>query len=362
MSAARLNIDGSSDPSYRYKMDALETHQRGRGNGSWTSLTNLDKVAMDLKIDVDFLFKFFSFFLDTATKITDKTLELNGHHEKADLQAALQVFIRRFILCSGEPHGCGKPELTMILEGKDIICDCRACGKRRRIEDNKKKSEKDNAKMLKMLSYFHKPMNKSKFATHDGMREAATESDDAVLQDPVTRLREVLDLGAKPVLSEMRAMRQDGSLKKRDRLPLVVAAVFNADLLAPKETMEDEDGDTVECNALQKHADLLDLLLESTEMQFVLLRSFELLIMKFREDLLNPRSVCGILGILHEEGLVDEDAIIEWSKSNSPMVPRAFHAEVVNHADQFVQFLEESDSEDDESGDEESGSESGSDW
>ncbi len=345
-----LNVNGSDDPAYRYKMPALVTKPEGRGNGVKTIIINMRDVAKSLMIHPTYTSKYLGATFGALSGYDEGTgqTQVNGRISQSDMQEALQKFINRFILCPG----CKQPELTMTAgdakgELHPVHYECRACGCNGELKDSKNE-KKTNSQIIKVIR--KNPM----FDTHarDAMRgaEAGAEDEEVSTIDPVTRVREVLDQGQSVIIDELRAMRRMSAVMKRDRLPLCVSAVFTADLLEPKYTRLDEDGDEVECSLLELNAPLLEALTDSKEMQFVLLRSFELFMYKHKERMLtDPQAVCGVLSTLHEEGIIDEDTFLEWADEHSQMTTRVVHDAIIANAGPFLDFLREESDEESES-------------
>lgn len=117
------------DPSYRYKMHKL-TFQKEKTK---TCITNLDKIADDIKIpDQDLIISYLKKRLAIAiTGKNDRVIITNEVDTKA-IQIALYEFIEYFVLCK---H-CKFPELTYTLEKKHLCVYCRSCGKVDVIDSN----------------------------------------------------------------------------------------------------------------------------------------------------------------------------------------------------------------------------------
>ncbi|CCH62735.1 hypothetical protein TBLA_0I00770 [Henningerozyma blattae CBS 6284] len=117
------------DPFYRYKMPPIQAKVEGRGNGIKTAVLNASDVARALNRPTPYIIKYFGFELGAQTSISvDKDRYLvNGVHEPAKLQDALDGFINRFILCGS----CKNPETEIVItKDNDLVRDCKACGKR----------------------------------------------------------------------------------------------------------------------------------------------------------------------------------------------------------------------------------------
>lgn len=83
-----LNINGSDDPSYRYKMHKVVGKIEGRGNGIKTVIVNASEISKELKRPTAQFVKFFGCELCSQSKYEDKTdrAVVNGAHDNATLQ------------------------------------------------------------------------------------------------------------------------------------------------------------------------------------------------------------------------------------------------------------------------------------
>lgn len=105
------------DPYYRYRMPVMQIKTEGKGNGIKTVIINLQEIALSLERDPEYIIKFFSFQLGAGSH---KKNTINGNHQRQVLDAALDVFIEKYVLCCE----CGNPE-TIFKRDK---LGCKACG------------------------------------------------------------------------------------------------------------------------------------------------------------------------------------------------------------------------------------------
>lgn len=127
------------DPSYRYKMHKV-IFQKEKTK---TCITNLDKIADDIKIpDQDLIVSYLKKRLAIAiTGKNDRVIITNEVDTKA-IQSAIYEFIEYFALCK---H-CRLPELTYSLERKHLSVYCRSCGKVDSVDTNQ-----HTEKVIKMI-------------------------------------------------------------------------------------------------------------------------------------------------------------------------------------------------------------------
>lgn len=123
-----LNIGGTEDEFFRYKMPELVTKIEGRGNGIKTVITNMADVGLALKRDPAYPTKFFAIELGALSQWEEARNVgiVNGEHSKATLQKLLEDFIRRYVLCPK----CKLPETDLKVKAKKIEARCKACGHR----------------------------------------------------------------------------------------------------------------------------------------------------------------------------------------------------------------------------------------
>lgn len=125
-----INVDGSDDPSYRYKMPRIVSKVEGRGNGVKTALMNCSEVAAALKRSTAQVTKYFGCELGAISSYEEKTNRalVNGSFVTNVLQEALTGYIKKFVLCPS----CGNPETVQEMKGKKksaiIMLNCKACG------------------------------------------------------------------------------------------------------------------------------------------------------------------------------------------------------------------------------------------
>jgi len=126
-----INIDGSDDPFYRYKMRQLYLQVVGRGKMIKTVLLNVDDVAKDLKIPPQYMNAYMGYEIGANTKYDSKKPDrerafISGEYESAQISTIMKKFINDVILC----ERCKLPEVTLIIEDGVIINVCRSCGAR----------------------------------------------------------------------------------------------------------------------------------------------------------------------------------------------------------------------------------------
>lgn len=118
---ATVNINGSSDAFYRYKMpEILVKHHK-----KTTRIENIGKLAKSLKRPLIYFVKWFSKEFSTSCSFEIGVLILRGTHTPESITSCLKSFIKLMVLCKN----CGNPETVVnILSKTRLELNCKACG------------------------------------------------------------------------------------------------------------------------------------------------------------------------------------------------------------------------------------------
>merc|ERR1712098_1032628 len=97
-----------------------------RGNGTFSTIYNINEVSDALFHPPTILFKYIGY--DLATSINQKNNTIKGPHDNTEIQNSIDKYINAFILCPK----CSIPELVLSVSGKKkkMKCEykCSACG------------------------------------------------------------------------------------------------------------------------------------------------------------------------------------------------------------------------------------------
>lgn len=120
------------DPSYRYRMPALQIKVEGKRNGIRTKFLNLFEVAKCLGVPPEYLLRYFGaeFGAIIEFKQAEQKAMLNGGLRREDLQSSLDHFIEKFVLCPK----CKYPEINIRIKKNELYSDCKACGEVRKMD------------------------------------------------------------------------------------------------------------------------------------------------------------------------------------------------------------------------------------
>lgn len=125
-----INQEFTNDPFYRYKMPPILIKKEVNK----TVLLNLSEISSSLNTEIEYLMKFLSEDLGTNVSNKNEKIILNGLFENVVLQKSIYSFINKFILCKY----CGNPETEIYLKKDYLKNECKACGKKFKIEDDSK--------------------------------------------------------------------------------------------------------------------------------------------------------------------------------------------------------------------------------
>jgi translation initiation factor 5 len=113
-------------------MPLIQTRVEGKGNGIKTKLLNLENVSKHLRIPPQYPLRFVG--AEVGANVDIKVNTVNGKFSTDDIKVILDKFIDKFILCPV----CGYPETVIVVERKDLVGICSACGAHSPLDDTHK--------------------------------------------------------------------------------------------------------------------------------------------------------------------------------------------------------------------------------
>lgn len=121
----KINIDGSSDLFYRYKMPQLQIKIHGKNKMVKTEFVNLIDVANALHTDPKYIVAFLGYTTASKFSVNDPihTYYISGNKQCDELSNKLEEFINSMIICKG----CQLPELMLSID-KKLWFTCKGCG------------------------------------------------------------------------------------------------------------------------------------------------------------------------------------------------------------------------------------------
>lgn len=128
----KVNIDGSDDLFYRYKMPQLAFQVVGNGKMVKTYLVNVEDVAKSLHIDPRYISAYIGYETSSKFSYNNKTANsrektyISGEFTADKISMLLESLIKKIIIC----RRCKLPELEYIIIKKDILARCKSCGER----------------------------------------------------------------------------------------------------------------------------------------------------------------------------------------------------------------------------------------
>ena len=141
-----LNVNGSNDDFYRYKMNMVNISNKGNGNGQFTIITNLTDICKTINTPPEILYKYIA--NDLGSSFNEKKNSLTGTHTQETIQQSIFKYINDFVIC----NKCSIPEINYSLKNKNIVeSKCSACGSYNTIKNNNKINVKINDIILKYL-------------------------------------------------------------------------------------------------------------------------------------------------------------------------------------------------------------------
>jgi translation initiation factor 2 beta subunit (eIF-2beta)/eIF-5 len=125
-----INVNGTTDPFYRYVMPKMEIKVEGTNKMIRTYIMNINIIAECLNRTAEYINTYLGQEL-SVNQCYDKQTErfyVSGKYDQQKIQSVLQKMINAFVLCKK----CGNPETVNTIIGKKknttVNLICRSCG------------------------------------------------------------------------------------------------------------------------------------------------------------------------------------------------------------------------------------------
>lgn len=345
-----INVDGSDDPSYRYKMPRLMSKVEGKGNGVKTVMVNLTEVAAALKRSTAQVTKYFGCEMGAMSKYEPKTEKalVNGAFETKVLQEALTGYIEKFVLCPG----CGNPETNQEIRGKKksatLFLDCKACGANTEGDnghkllafivkeigssstDKKKKKKKDKKAKKKKKDHASEDGEDEENDNTELVEESLGElslKEKKEIDAGILQLQGILmDKDNAEVLKELGEIQTAADLSKIDTLPIVFLAVVSDKFVNQPAKMLEKFS-----LIASTMSEVSNLFLQPEELQIEMFKLFEEALESSKEDKMF-KMIPLFLKELYEHELFEEANLKIWLggfKGNELWEAKLIHQRVV---------------------------------
>jgi translation initiation factor 2 subunit 2 len=110
----------------RWKIPTARLEYEGKN----TIIANLKEMVDDIKRDEKHLFKYIQEGVGAAGEIKGNKGVLKGKQKQTTIDHLINNYCEMFVLCKT----CGKPDTTIIKEGRSHVLACQACGTRRPVK------------------------------------------------------------------------------------------------------------------------------------------------------------------------------------------------------------------------------------
>ncbi|CAD5123928.1 DgyrCDS12235 [Dimorphilus gyrociliatus] len=347
-----LNVNREvTDQYYRYKMPRLIAKVEGKGNGIKTVIVNMVDIAKALGRPPTYPTKFFGCELGAQTQFDLKNDRyiVNGSHDDAKLQDLLDVFIKKFVLCTE----CDNPETHLAVKQRNGIIQqrCKACGHQTLVDMRHKLTtfivknppeSIDGASPNKKVSKSKAKDNDQSVNGNSANEENGADDDDDWVDDTsadavAKRMKEQLSMGAQGLTSTadldkpeqdrinifynfVKTRRDDGQLNECSTAVItsVYAEAQRLEILdkAPLVLVELLFDENIAKQIPKYRALLLRFTQENTKAQRYLLGGLEQLIGKVHRETLLPK-VLSIFKTAYDTDILEEDTLLEWDQKIS---------------------------------------------
>lgn len=146
----KMNMNGSDDMTYRYKMPCFVVTSGGAGNGRFTTLNNIEQISQAVNHPQQIICKFIACI--TGSNYIEARNQLSGTHTAEDLNKHIIQYIKYMVLCPK----CNIPETIPSVYGTKknagIMLNCSACKNETKITTVNKYTDKSVDIIVKYLN------------------------------------------------------------------------------------------------------------------------------------------------------------------------------------------------------------------
>lgn len=342
-----VNIPRSNtDSFYRYKMPIIKTKIEGKGNGIRTVVTNMGKIMKALDRPLEYGTKFIGFELGAQTKVdlTQNNCTISGKHSDEQLAQHLDKFIDMYVLCTK----CKNPETILEIKKNMITSKCKACGKLFKIDMTHKLSNfifktESNKKPTKNKNDLVKVIKKND--DHSDGEKWSMDTSDGAVSERKQQLH--CDIDAKKINQLIDVYPMENLVKYVNSAPNNEQFTDALNMLKSVHHWHDSvlikyifmglfsDGN-IRHNFYNKIMYIDNFVVEQKDM-FLILTCVEKLVEE-NETLMSE--FIHILNGLFENGVVEEDVILQWYSNKSKVVSEALSLKIKENVTPFIDWLE----------------------
>jgi len=150
MASKKINMDGSDDIYYRYKMPGFDVSHGGAGNGRFTIFNNIEMIAKTINHPVSVITRYIASI--TGSSYIEARKQMTGTHTTIDLNRLIIEYNKHVVFCPK----CNIPETIPSAFGSKknsgIKLTCCACKTESELKPNNKYADKAIDLLIKYIA------------------------------------------------------------------------------------------------------------------------------------------------------------------------------------------------------------------